>query len=100
MGASAILKLQTAGFSIEQVTALAELVDLQAASKTDLLEAKTALKTDLQAAEHRLETKISDLRIELKTDIVASKIDTIKWTFGLLLAQTGLFLAGLKLFLH
>lgn len=59
MSASARLKLQTAGFSIEQVM------------------------------EHRLEAKIGDM-----------KIGMIKWMVGLLLAQTGLLLGGLKLFLH
>ncbi len=89
MSAAAILKLQAAGFSADQVTALAELIDSQASSKADLLE-----------VEHRLETKISDIEHRLEMRISESKIDTIKWMIGLLLAQTGLLLGGLKLFMH
>lgn len=55
--------------STEQVTALAELIDTQAASKSDLLE-----------LEHRLEAKIAD-----------GNIATIKWVVGLVLAVIKLF---------
>ena len=58
MSASAILKLQQVGFTSEQVAALAEFMDTQAASKSDL--------NDL---EHRLGTQITELRSELKSDI-------------------------------
>lgn len=61
MSASAILKLQRAGFSTEQVEALAELIDTQAASKTDL-----------DAAEHRLDSRI----LETKTDLLKIVIGT------------------------
>ncbi|CAK0778809.1 DUF1640 domain-containing protein [Azospirillaceae bacterium] len=54
MGASAVLKLQKAGFSIEQVEALADFMDTQAASKADL-----------EAAEHRLETKVLEVKLEV-----------------------------------
>ena len=118
VSASAILKLQAAGFSVEQVTALAELIDSQASRKSDLLEVEHHLETRINDVEHRLETKIDDVehRLEAKIDevehrleariigvetkIAESKIDMIKWMVGLLLAQTGLLLGGLKLFLH
>ena len=47
MSAAAILKLQASGFTSEQVSALAELIDTQVATKADV-----------EAAEHRLELKI------------------------------------------
>ena len=47
MSASAILKLQRVGFTSEQVEALADLVDSQAASKADL-------KTEVALLEVRL----------------------------------------------
>ncbi len=89
MSASAIPRLQAAGFSAEQVTVLAELIDSQASSKSDLLE-----------VEHRLDTRITDIEHRLEAKIAESKIDVIKWIVGLLLAQTGLLLGGLKLFMH
>lgn len=79
MSASAILKLQAAGFSVEQVTALADLIDTQAASKSDLLE-----------VEHRLDSKISDV----KADITGIKAEQglLKWMLGFVLAfQVAIF---------
>ena len=64
MSAAAILKLQASGFSIEQVTALAELIDTQAATKADV-----------EGVEHRLELKIADLKAELKGDIAALRTE-------------------------
>ncbi len=58
MGASAVLKLQKVGFTVDQVEALSDFMDTQAASKTDL-----------EAARHGLETKITDTKAELKSDI-------------------------------
>lgn len=89
MSASAILKLQSVGFSREQVEALADFMDTQAASKVDLLAVKGELKTDIFATEAKLNKAIAD-----------AKIDTIKWVIGMGLAQVGLVFAVLKLFVH
>ncbi len=89
MGASAILRLQAAGFSTEQVTALAELIDAQAASKSDL-----------EAFEHRLEMKIVDVKSALTAEIAGVKVDILllKWMMGFILAfQVAIFA---KMFLH
>lgn len=64
MSASAILKLQKAGFTSEQVEALADFMDTQAASKADL-----------ERVEHKLETQVAETRAELKADIAAVKSD-------------------------
>jgi hypothetical protein len=99
MGAAAILKLQAAGFSAEQATAIADLIDTPSATKTDL-----------EATEHRLDLKINDFRTAAKADpdavdrrldikITALQGETvlIKWMMGFILAfQIGIFT---KLFL-
>jgi DNA-binding transcriptional MerR regulator len=64
MSASAVLKLQKAGFTTEQVEALADFMDTQAASKADLVEAKTELKADI--AELRSEMKLLEQRMTIK----------------------------------
>jgi hypothetical protein len=107
MSVAAILKLQASGFSSDQVSALAELLDTQVATKADV-----------EAAEHRLELKINGLELKIggvktdlelkiggvKTDLelkisdVRSEINVLKWMIGFILAfQLGIFA---KLFLH
>jgi stress response protein YsnF len=96
MSTNAAFKLQDAGFTRQQVEALSEFTDTQAASKTDLLretmairselaETKAELKTDITASEHRLELKIADVKASLETKIEAAKADTLKGIIGLIL---------------
>lgn len=83
MSASAILKLQAAGFSAEQVTAIAELVDTQSATKADL-----------EGSEHRLELKIDGVehRLDLKITALQGEVTLLKWMMGFILAfQVALF---------
>ena len=94
MTASAILKLQRAGFTEEQVEALAEYFDEQLATKADLAAAEARLngtieqvRGEIMAAEARLETKIESARA-----------DTIKWVIGVGFAQAATILAVLRLF--
>lgn len=102
MSAAAILKLQASGFSVEQVSALAELVDTQAATKADVEAAKHELelkigefKSDLEATEHRLDQKIDGVehRLELKIEGLDRKItevnaNTLKWVISAIGFQT------------
>ena len=81
MAAAGILKLQRAGFSEQQVEALAEYFDEQMATKAGL----AAVRAEVAAAEARLETKIEQART-----------DTIKWVVGVAFAQTAMILAVLK----
>jgi multidrug efflux pump subunit AcrA (membrane-fusion protein) len=83
MSAAAILKLQASGFSADQVSALAELIDTQAATKADVEAAKhdlelkvSELRSDLESTEHRLELKIDGVehRLELKIEGLDRKI--------------------------
>lgn len=70
MSASAVLKLQHAGFTAEQVEALAEFLDDRAATKDDAA--------------------------EIKRMILESKIEVIKWSIGGWFAVAGLIIAVLK----
>ena len=67
MSASAVLKLQKVGFTAEQVEALADFMDTQAASKADLMEAKADLKADIARVE---------------ANVAAAKIDILKTMMG------------------
>ncbi len=105
MTASAILKLPRAGFTEEQVQALAEYVDEQLATKADLGAATEQVRSELKAAEARLQTTIEQVRSELKstearleTKIEQSRSDTIKWLVGVAFAQVATILAILRLF--
>ena len=100
MSASAILKLQTAGFSTEQVTALADLIDTQAASKSDVEGAEHRLTTKMGELEHRIDTKMGELehRLELKIEQVKADVLLLKWMMGFILAfQVAIFF---KLFMQ
>lgn len=103
MSAVAILKLQAAGFTPEQVSALAELVDTQAATKADVeasehrLDLRIAdLDAKIDAAEHRLELKMADLdakidgvehRLELKMTDLDGKIDGVEHRLDMKIAD-------------
>ena len=69
MSASAVLKLQKAGFTTEQVEALADFMDTQAASKADLTEVKNELKTDLAETRAEMKADLAETRAELKADL-------------------------------
>jgi hypothetical protein len=70
--ATAILDLERAGFSREQVEALAKFLDTQMATKADIA---------------RLELKLAE-----------TKADLLKWMFGIAAGQLGILIAVLKLF--
>jgi len=66
VGATAILKLQSAGFSREQVEALAEYLDDQVAKKSDLKELELRLEAKITELELRLDHKIEQTEARLK----------------------------------
>ena len=112
MTATAILKLQRAGFTEEQVEALADYLVEQLATKADLAAAEARLSAaieqahgEVRAAEARLNATIEQVRGELKieaarleTKIEQSRADTIKWVIGVGFAQAATILAVLRLF--
>jgi len=111
MSATAILKLSQAGFTDDQVTALAEYFDAQMATKTDVAE----LKYDIEKVRADLSAEIARLRADLSAEIARvradlelkiagldvkigdAKADTIKWVAGLMLAQGAAIVALVKL---
>jgi hypothetical protein len=94
MTAAAVLKLQRAGFTEQQVQALAEYFDEQLATKADLAVGVDNVRAELKATEARLETKIEQVRGEIER----ARSDTIKWVIGVGFAQAATILAVLRLF--
>ncbi|WP_159732523.1 hypothetical protein [Methylosinus sp. Ce-a6] len=96
MSAAAILKLQASGFSVEQVSALAELVDTQAATKADVEAASHKLDQKIDAAEHRLDLKIGELKSDLEATEhrLDQKIDGVEHRLELKISELK---AGLEL---
>lgn len=106
MSAAAILKLQASGFSADQVSALAELIDTQAATKADveaakhelelkIADVKSTLEAKIESVEHRLDQKIDGVehRLELKIEGIDRKItetnaNTLKWVISAIGFQT------------
>jgi hypothetical protein len=71
--------LRKNGFSDQQAKVLAE---LQKKTFAEALETQLATKSDIQS---------------IKNDIMNTKLEMIKWTLALLLAQTGFIIAAFKL---
>lgn len=101
MTATAVLKLQRAGFTEEQVRALAEYFDEQLATKADLGAAEARLNSTIQQVRGEVEQVRSELKTEvarLQVQIEQSRADTIKWVIGVGFAQAATILAVLRLF--
>ena len=110
MTAAAILKLQRAGFSEEQVEALAGYFDEQLATKADLAAGVDSVRAELKAAEARLSATIVQVRgnvehvrseltaesAKLETKIEQARSDTIKWVIGGAFAQAATILVILR----
>ena len=129
MTATAILDLQKAGFSRDQVEALARLFETQAATKSDVsgvetrisgeigaletklegginaVEAKlsgqiNALETRLTTEVTRLEVKITQVKADLEVKIADTKSDLIRWVVGVGFAQVATLIGALFAFLR
>jgi hypothetical protein len=94
MTAAAILKLQRAGFTEEQVEALADYFDEQLATKADLAAAEARLEGIIQQVRGELKTEAARLEAKIKQ----SRSDTIKWVIGVGFAQAATIPAVLRLF--
>jgi hypothetical protein len=92
MSASAILDLQRAGFSREQVEALGRLIETQAATKPDIggLELKLAA----------LELKVAQVKADLEIKIADTKSELIEWVVGVGFAQVATLIGALFAFLR
>lgn len=100
MSASAVLKLQAAGFTTAQVEALAAFLDQSAATRTDLLELEARLSARFDGriddVEKALSAKIDANAREtadLRTAIAEMKAALIQWVVGLTIAAVGAVVA-------
>lgn len=75
MTATALLKLQRAGFTEAQVEALAEYLDAQAATKLDLAEAEGRMTERMNGLETRLTERMNAL--ERRMDGLENRIDRL-----------------------
>jgi hypothetical protein len=112
MSGIAILKLQRAGFTDEQVEALAEYHEAGAATKSDIADLQLkieGLRSDLEikASEldrkieirfSELDRKIDMVRADLQVQIANTKTEMIRWVVGIGFAQVATILAVLRLF--
>lgn len=74
MSASAVLKLQHAGFTNDQVETLAEFMDERTATKEDLVKAEASIRRDM----------------------LEMKVELIKWYVAGWFATAGMVIAALK----
>jgi len=92
MAAAGILKLQRAGFSDQQVEALAEYFDEQLATKADLSAAESRLNAIMQ----QVRAEIAAVEARLETKIEQTRSDTIKRVVGVAFVQAAMILAVLR----
>ncbi|MFZ3235457.1 MAG: hypothetical protein WA417_04320 [Stellaceae bacterium] len=101
MTAAAILKLQRAGFTEQQVEALAEFSEAGSATKTDTFRLEAAISqidNKIDRTRTELELAIEKLRHDLELKIAEGKAETIRWVVGVGFAQVAMILAVLRLF--
>ncbi|TLE03576.1 DUF1640 domain-containing protein [Helicobacter bilis] len=84
----------------------AEIAELRSELKQDIADLRSELKQDIaelreevHAELSKMDSKIMQFRAELKDDIAKSKVDIIKWVFGLQFATLALIAGMLKLML-
>ena len=82
MTATAILDLERAGFTREQVEALAHLIEAQTATKSDIA---------------GLEVRMAEMEGRLRSEIANAKSSLLMWMFGIAAGQLGALFAFLRL---
>ena len=112
MTAAAILKLQRAGFTEQQVEALAEFSETGSATKADIFRLEAAiseidnkiegtrsyLDNKIDRTRTEVELAIEKLRHDLELKIAEGKAETIRWVVGVGFAQVAMILAVSRLF--
>lgn len=86
-------KLEAAGFLPKQAADTAEAIGQDIATRQDLKAEGAALRAEIREAELRLRGEIA----ATKAEIAAAKNETLRWVFGIALAQVGTIVALLKL---
>lgn len=66
-------------------------------TKEDLKDTKVDIKEDIKQSERRLNENLYAAEIRLNEKLRATEIHLIKWVIGLMLAQTSITIAILKL---
>ena len=79
-----------------------ELKETETALKTEIQTVKTELKADvlavkgdLRETELRLQKELKETELRLQKDIEKAKSETIRWTVGIIVAQTAAIIAAL-----
>lgn len=90
--------LKRHSFTQEDVEAF---LDFVREAKTDVIATKkdlTDLEIKLDKQSNALVLEVTNLISELKSDIRQGQLDNVKWMVGMILGQTGLIFALLKMF--
>jgi flagellar biosynthesis/type III secretory pathway protein FliH len=94
-------RLESVGFSSNQAETITELIkETQIRAFEEIgenLATKAELKAEIQLLRSELKAEIQQVKSELEQKIAQTKIDLIKWLVTLLLAQTGIIAALVKL---
>lgn len=97
-----VKRLQLAGFTPEQAEAQAEALALaigdSLATSEDLKHLEIALETKIDRSEAALRKDINELRLEIRAEIREANLGLIKWIVPMLIGQTAIVAALVKLF--
>jgi hypothetical protein len=74
-----------------------DLAELNVALARDIAEVQAKLSATLAELDIRLTRELTELRGAVRSQIVETRADLIKWTLGALTAQTALLLGAIKL---
>ena len=93
-------RLKAAGFAEPQARAMADALEQalreEVATKSDLAGLRAELKSDLGL----LRGEMGGLKGELLAAMKADKVDLLRWVVMLIVGQTAVFIAALKLLGH
>lgn len=93
-------RLEDAGFTRPQVSALLQALRGEAASKADLHAQTIELRGEIEQVEQRLTVKIEEMKLEMRTEMAQLKADMKIWfiatAFAQLVAFSGIVFALLR----
>lgn len=97
-----VKRLQSGGFTPEQAEAQAEALALafgdSLATSDELKATETALESRIDKTEAALRKDINELRLEIRAEIREANLGLIKWIVPMLIGQTAIVAALVKLF--
>ena len=89
--------LEKVGFTKDQAETVTDLIKETQQNSFEIISKNLATKAELFATKTELKEEILLNKTELKDEIHQVKVDLIKWIVTLLLAQTGIIAALVKL---